>query len=90
MSEIKENASVEKNRKTRVGIVVSTKMEKTITVAVETRVPHPKFGKIIRQTSKFYVHDEAGKAAEGDRVRIGEVRPISKNKCWELMEILNH
>lgn len=79
-----------KNRKIRVGVVVSTKMDKTITVAVETRVPHPKFGKIVRRTSKFYAHDEAGQAVEGDKVRIGEIRPMSKLKRWELLEVLSH
>lgn len=77
-------------RKTRVGTVVSSKMQKTIVVEVERRVPHPVFKKIIRRTSKFYAHDEEGKASEGDRVRIEETRPMSRLKRWKLVEVLTH
>ena len=77
-------------RKTRVGEVVSTKMNKTIVVEVERRVPHPKYKKIVRMTSKFYAHDEKEEAKEGDKVRIVETRPISKLKCWALAEVLKH
>lgn len=77
-------------RKSRVGVVVSNKMNKTIVVEVERRVPHPKYKKIVRRTSKFYAHDEAGTAKEGDKVRISETRPISKLKCWKLEEVLKH
>ncbi|MEM6910773.1 MAG: 30S ribosomal protein S17 [Verrucomicrobiota bacterium] len=77
-------------RKTRVGVVVSDKMEKTIVVAIESRVPHPKFGKIIRKTKKVYAHDEKGEAAIGDKVRVSEINPMSKTKCWELTEVLAH
>ncbi len=77
-------------RKTRVGEVVSDKMNKTIVVEVERRVPHPKFKKIVRMTSKFYAHDEDGKAKIGDKVRIEETRPMSKLKRWKLVEILAH
>ena len=77
-------------RKSRVGVVVSDKMNKTIVVEVERRVPHPKYKKIVRKTSKFYVHDEAGEAKTGDKVRIEETRPISKLKCWKLAEVLKH
>ncbi len=77
-------------RKTRVGEVVSTKMNKTIVVEVERRVPHPKYKKIVRMTSKFYAHDEKEEAKEGDKVRIVETRPISKLKCWALEEVLKH
>lgn len=77
-------------RKTRVGEVVSDKMNKTIVVEVERRVPHPKFKKIVRMTSKFYAHDEEGKAKVGDKVRIEETRPMSKLKRWKLVEILAH
>ncbi len=77
-------------RKSRVGVVVSDKMDKTIVVAVVRRVPHPRFRKIIKVTSKFYAHDEKGEAAVGDRVRITEMRPISKTKCWRLDEVLSH
>ena len=76
--------------KSRVGVVVSDKMNKTIVVEVERRVPHPKYKKIVRMTSKFYVHDEKGEAKEGDKVRIIETRPISRLKCWNLVEVLKH
>lgn len=77
-------------RKSRVGTVVSDKMQKTIVVEVERRVPHPVFKKIIRRTSKFYAHDEEGKAKTGDKVRIEETRPLSRLKRWKLIEILAH
>ena len=77
-------------RKSRVGTVVSTKMQKTAVVETITRVPHPKFRKIIKQSKKFYVHDEEGKAQEGDLVRIMETRPLSKLKRWRLVEVLKH
>jgi small subunit ribosomal protein S17 len=77
-------------RKTRVGKVISAKMNKTIVVEVERRVPHAQFKKIIKQTTKFYAHDEKGEAKEGDKVRIMETRPLSKLKCWRLTEILSH
>ena len=77
-------------RKTRVGVVVSNKMEKTIVVEVMRRVPHPQFRKIVKLTSKFYAHDEKSEAAVGDRVRIVEGRPISKTKSWRLDEVLSH
>lgn len=77
-------------RKTRVGQVVSNKMAKTAIVETVTRVPHPKFGKIIKQVKKFYAHDEEGKARVGDTVRIAETRPISKLKRWRLVEIIKH
>ena len=77
-------------RKSRVGVVVSTQMNKTIVVEYVARVPHPRFKKIVKKTKKFYAHDEAGKAAIGDKVRITETKPISKLKCWELTEVLSH
>ncbi len=77
-------------RKTRVGKVVSDKMNKTIVVEVERRVPHPQFKKIIRRTSKFYAHDEHEVAKIGDRVLISETRPLSKLKRWNLEEVLKH
>ena len=77
-------------RKTRVGVVTSDKMNKTIVVEVERRVPHPRFKKIVRRTSTFHVHDEKGEAKIGDRVRIMETRPLSKTKRWRLIEILAH
>lgn len=84
-------AAIDRNlRKTRVGTVVSNKMAKTIVVKTSTRVPHPKFGKIVQHIKKFYAHDEEGKAQPGDLVRIMETRPLSKLKCWRLVEILKH
>jgi len=77
-------------RKTRVGTVVSTKMQKTVVVETTTRVPHPKFGKIVKHVKKFHAHDEEGKAQLGDRVRIMETRPISKLKSWRVVEVLKH
>ncbi len=77
-------------RKTRVGNVVSTSMDKTIVVEYIARVPHPRFKKIVKRTKKFYAHDEKGEAAVGDKVRITETKPISKKKCWVLSEILTH
>ena len=77
-------------RKSRVGEVTANKMKKTVIVKTITRVPHAKFGKIVKQVKKFYVHDEDGKAQVGDVVRITETRPLSKLKRWRLVEILKH
>jgi len=77
-------------RKERVGQVVSTKMQKTAVVETTTRVPHAKFGKIVKQVKRFYAHDEEGKAQVGDTVRIAETRPLSKLKRWRLVEIVKH
>ncbi len=77
-------------RKERTGEVLSSKMQKTIVVRVERRVPHPKFKKIIRLHNKFYAHDEKSEAKTGDRVLIRETRPLSKLKRWELVSILKH
>jgi small subunit ribosomal protein S17 len=77
-------------RKTRVGQVVSNKMSKTAVVETVTRVPHAKFGKIVKQVKRFYAHDEEGKAQIGDTVRIAETRPLSKLKRWRLVEIIKH
>ena len=77
-------------RKTRVGKVVSNKMDKTIVVEYVARVPHPKFKKIVKKSKKFYAHDENSAAKVGDKVRIVETRPLSKLKCWELVEVLTH
>jgi small subunit ribosomal protein S17 len=76
------------SRKSRTGEVISSSMNKTIVVRTVTRVPHPKFGKIINQTRKFYAHDEENKAKTGDVVRIMETRPLSKLKRWRLVEIV--
>ncbi len=75
-------------RKVREGVVVSDKMDKTITVAVETRVQHPLYKKFIRKTTKFKAHDEENQARNGDVVRLMETRPLSKNKRWRLVQIL--
>jgi small subunit ribosomal protein S17 len=75
-------------RKTRVGEVISSGMNRTIVVESVTRVPHPKFGKIVKQRKKFYAHDEENKAKNGDTVRIMETRPLSKLKRWRLVEIV--
>jgi len=75
-------------RKERIGQVLSNKMEKTITVAVETKVKHPVYGKFVRKTSKFTAHDEKNECGIGDTVRIMESRPLSKNKRWRFVEIL--
>jgi small subunit ribosomal protein S17 len=77
-------------RKERIGQVVSNKMQKTAIVETISRVPHPKFGKIIKQVKRFYVHDEEGKAQVGDTVRIMETRPLSKLKRWRLVEVVKH
>jgi small subunit ribosomal protein S17 len=76
------------SRKTRTGEVISSGMNKTIVVRSVTRVPHRKFGKIVKQQKKFYAHDEENKAKEGDTVRIMETRPLSKLKRWRLVEVL--
>jgi len=76
------------DRKTRNGLVVSDKMDKTVVVAVEDRVKHPLYGKVLRRTSKVKVHDEANTAGVGDRVLIMETRPMSATKRWRLVEIL--
>ena len=77
-------------RKTRVGLVVSTSMQKTAVVETVTRVPHAKFGKIIKQVKKFYALDEKSAAQVGDTVRIAETRPLSKLKRWRLVEVIKH
>ncbi|MDA1333462.1 MAG: 30S ribosomal protein S17 [Bacteroidetes bacterium] len=75
-------------RKERVGLVVSSKMDKSITVAIERRMKHPMYGKFVKQTTKLMAHDENNDAGEGDTVRIMETRPLSKNKRWRLIEIV--
>ncbi len=77
-----------KIRKTRIGVVVSNKMTKTISVAVERRLQHPIYGKFVKKTNKFMAHDENNDCNIGDKVRIMETRPLSKNKRWRLVEIL--
>ena len=75
-------------RKTRVGVVVSDKMDKTITVEIRNRVKHPLYGKIMNQTSKLKAHDENNECGIGDRVRVMETRPLSRDKRWRLVEII--
>ena len=79
---------VRKLRKEKTGIVTSDKMDKTIVVSVERRIKHPKYGKFIKRTSKFFAHDEKNEAHTGDLVMIGETRPMSKNKCWRLVKVV--
>ncbi len=81
-------AAARGTRKTRTGEVISSGMNKTIVVRSVTRVPHPKFGKIVKQMKKFYAHDEQNRAKTGDTVRIMETRPLSKLKRWRLVEVL--
>ena len=90
MSEQTETTKKPGLRKTRVGVVTSTKMDKTIVREYVARVPHPKFKKIVKKSKKFYAHDENSTAKVGDKVRIVETRPLSKLKCWELVEVLTH
>ncbi len=75
-------------RKSRTGVVVSDKREKTVTVAIKQSFPHPKYGKIVRKTKKLYAHDESFDAKVGDTVRIMETRPISKMKRWRITEVI--
>ncbi len=77
-------------RKERVGVVSSDSMNKTIVVSVVTRVPHERFRKIVKKTTKLYAHDEEGVAKKGDKVRVAETKAVSKNKCWRLVEVLSH
>ncbi len=76
------------SRKTRTGEVISSSMNKTIVVRTVTRVPHPKFGKIVKQMKRFYAHDEKNQAKAGDMVCIMETRPLSKLKRWRLVEVI--
>ncbi len=74
-------------RKTRVGIVVSDKMDKTITIAIERKVPHPIYKKYFKKTTKLMAHDEKSECRVGDKVKVMETRPLSKSKRWRLVEI---
>jgi small subunit ribosomal protein S17 len=84
MSEVAERSA----RKVRDGVVVSSKMDKTVVVAVVERVRHPKYAKFVLRTKKLYAHDEANDVQVGDRVRVMETRPMSKQKRWRVVEIL--
>jgi len=75
-------------RKTRIGVVSSNKMDKTITVAVERKVKHPIYGKFVKKTTKFHAHDEKNECTIGDVVKIMETRPLSKTKRWRLVEVV--
>ena len=75
-------------RKVREGLVVSAKMDKTVVVAVVDRVQHRRYGKTLQRTKRLYAHDETNDAREGDRVRVSETRPLSKQKRWRVVEVL--
>ena len=76
-------------RKERTGLVRSNKMDKTIIVAVERKVKHPKYGKFVKKTTTFFAHDDKNDCGIGDTVRISETRPLSKNKRWRMVEIID-
>jgi small subunit ribosomal protein S17 len=88
MTEATDKNTARNARKTRVGLVVSDKMEKTVVVSIERRVQHPVYGKMIRRTKKLKAHDETNDAKTGDTVRIMETRPMSKDKRWRVVEIV--
>jgi small subunit ribosomal protein S17 len=75
-------------RKERIGVITSSSMDKSIVVAVERKEKHAKYGKFVKKTSKFVAHDEKNECNQGDTVRIMETRPLSKRKCWRLVEII--
>ena len=75
-------------RKERIGVVVSNKMDKSIVVSVERKLKHPKYGKFLKRTTKLMAHDEKNECNIGDKVRVMETRPLSKSKCWRLVEII--
>ncbi|HSH19280.1 MAG TPA: 30S ribosomal protein S17 [Draconibacterium sp.] len=83
-----EENQVRNLRKEKIGVVVSDKMEKSIIVAVKRKVKHPIYGKFVNKTTKFHAHDEDNTCNAGDTVRIAETRPLSKTKCWRLVEII--
>ena len=85
----RESDTIERNaRKTRIGLVVSDKMAKTVVVSIERRVQHPVYGKMVRRTKKLKAHDEQNEAKTGDTVRIMETRSLSKDKRWRVVEII--
>jgi small subunit ribosomal protein S17 len=91
MAQVQRNeseAAQRNSRKTRVGMVVSDKMQKTVVVSIERRVQHPVYGKMVRRTKKLKAHDEQNEAKTGDTVRIMETRPLSKDKRWRVVEII--
>ncbi len=87
MSEVTN--TVDRNlRKTRIGVVSSNKMDKTITVNVERKIKHPLYGKFLKKTTKFHAHDEKNECSIGDTVKIMETRPLSKTKRWRMVEVV--
>ncbi len=86
---VETNPALDRNlRKTRIGVVSSNKMVKTITVSVERKVKHPMYGKFVKKTTKFHAHDEKNECNIGDVVKIMETRPLSKTKRWRLVEVV--
>lgn len=79
---------VRNKRKVREGLVTSNKMDKSIVVSVERKLKHPKYGKFLKRTTKLMAHDEKNECSIGDKVKVMETRPLSKNKCWRLVEII--
>lgn len=88
MSETEATEKRVSSRKSREGLVVSTKMDKTVVVAVVDRVRHRRYGKTVQRTKRLYAHDEANDVREGDRVRVEETRPLSRLKRWRVVEVL--
>ncbi|MBS1732949.1 MAG: 30S ribosomal protein S17 [Bacteroidetes bacterium] len=88
MEATNKNSGVRNLRKTKIGVVSSNKMDKTITVNVERKVKHPLYGKFVKKTTKFHAHDEKNECSIGDTVKIMESRPLSKTKRWRLVEIV--
>ena len=89
MAEMTNEAAAQRNaRKARTGLVISDKMQKTVIVAIERRVPHPVYGKMITRTTRLKAHDEENAAKTGDTVRVMETRPMSKDKRWRVVEIV--
>jgi small subunit ribosomal protein S17 len=88
MAEAPTPEARDNRRKVKEGIVISTKMDKTVVVAIVDRVRHRRYGKTLQKTSHLYAHDEANDAHEGDRVRVSETRPLSKLKHWRVVEVL--
>jgi small subunit ribosomal protein S17 len=89
MMETTTTTTVDRNlRKTRVGVVSSNKMDKTITVKVERKIKHPLYGKFLKKTTSFHAHDEKNECSIGDTVKIMEARPMSKTKRWRLVEVI--
>ncbi len=77
------------SRKSRIGVVVSNRMDKSVVVAIEKRVKHPLYKKFFKKTTKYMAHDEKNECGIGDKVKIMETRPLSKNKCWRLVEVID-